>query len=102
MLSQMAGFPSLRPNNTPECVCVCVCVNECVCVNTHIFFIHSSVSGHSGCFHVLAVVNIAAVKIGVRYLFNILFSFPLDNLILLFYLIRNSHNSASRTKMKHT
>ena len=28
----------------------------------HIFFIHSSVDGHLGCFHVLASVNIAALK----------------------------------------
>ena len=38
------------------------------------FFFHSPVNGHLGCFHVLAIVNSAAVNIGIKMAFSVLVS----------------------------
>ena len=40
----------------------------------HSFFVHSSVDRHLGCLHVLAVINRAAVNIGVHVSFSVLIS----------------------------
>ena len=42
-----------------------------VCIH-HIFFIHSSVYGHLGCFHVLPIINSAAMNTGAHVSFWIM------------------------------
>ena len=44
----------------------------CVCVYIYMYFIHSSVDGHLGSFHVLVIVYNDAVNIGVHITFLLL------------------------------
>ena len=44
------------------CVCVCVCVCD-------ICYIHSSIDGYLGCFHILAAIKNTALNIGMHVSF---------------------------------
>ena len=64
MLLQMSFFHSLYSCVIFHCLCVCVCVY-------HIFLTHSSVDGHVGCLHILALVNCSGMNIELYVSFQI-------------------------------
>ena len=62
MLNRVSEFPSFLWPREYSTVRICI------------LLIHSSVHGHLGYFHLLVIVNNAAVSIGVQYLLEFLLS----------------------------
>ena len=74
-LLQRAIFHSFSlPRSAPLCIYI-----------NHNFFIHSSVDGHLGSFHNLAIVESAAINIGVKCPYASALLYPLGKFLALFF-----------------
>ena len=82
----MADFPPLRLNNILLCVfpyiyCIYIYMYNVIyvkCDTYDVFFIHSSVDRHIGCFHILATMNNAVVNRRVQICLWDMILFSLD------------------------